>query len=556
MTSPGAELPDDLQSCQALIEQLRAKLHATAEQRTHLEELLARHQETIADQERTIENLAADNMLLKRALFGSRRERFAEDPAQRLLFEANSPQTDDKPEQAPPEKKKRTSKGRQVRFFPDFLPRLEQRHYLNPEDIPEELRDNPRARRFFKKVGETLDLIPMQLQVIEQFQEVIALDRPDETTRIVSAKRPVPLIPSFAGPSLWAYLTVSRFADHLPYYRLEDILGRSGFRIDRSTQCRWMGGLACGVTPLVELMWERALRSEVLGMDETPVMELGGPGRTLKGYLWAGVGDANHPYDCFFYTSDRRSIRAESMLAGFQGYLTADAYIAYERIGQLWPGVFKASCWAHGRRKFEACHHLGATAQTRTALSYFQKLFDLEDLHRRSSDEARLAARREKSTPIVEELHEWLLAQRLRQLPKSKLAGAINYLLHRWESFTRFLESGAVPMDNNSAERALKYPILGRKAWLFFGNQAAGETAAKLFTLTKTCNRHRIDPFAYLQDVYARLPTTPPDELPSLLPDRWIQDHPQHLIQERVQEALDRAQRARERRAERRRAAA
>mgnify|MGYP001811673238 FL=1 len=107
-------------------------------------------------------------------------------------------------------------------------------------------------------------------------------------------------------------------------------------------------------------------------------------------------------------------------------------------------------------------------------------------------------------------------------------------------------------MDNNAAERALKYPILGRKAWLFFGNSTAGETAAKLFTLTKTCNRHRIDPFVYLHDVYARLPTTSASELPSLLPDRWIAEHPQHLIQERVQESLDRAQRAREQRAERR----
>ncbi|MEO6436770.1 MAG: hypothetical protein ABIP55_13560 [Tepidisphaeraceae bacterium] len=169
MTSRGAELPDDVKSCQALIEQLRTKLHAAAEQMAHLEELLARRQETIADQERTIENLAADNMLLKRALFGSRRERFADDPAQRLLFEAatlDSPQTDEEQDQAPPEKKRRTGKGRQVRVFPDFLPRLEQRHYLNPEDIPEELRDDPLARRFFKKVGETLELIPMQLQVI------------------------------------------------------------------------------------------------------------------------------------------------------------------------------------------------------------------------------------------------------------------------------------------------------------------------------------------------------------------------------------------------------
>jgi hypothetical protein len=200
---------------------------------------------------------------------------------------------------------------------------------------------------------------------------------------------------------------------------------------------------------MVDLMWEEARQSNVLRMDETPVMELGGPGRTLKGYLWVAVGDADHPYDCFFYTSDRRSIGPETMLAG-----------------------------------------------------------------------------------------------------------AINYMLNRWESFTRFLESGAVPMDNNAAERALKYPILGPKAWLFFGNQAAGETAAKLFTLTKSCNRHHIDPFAYPQDVHARLPTMSPGELPLLLPDRWIEDHPQHRLQQRVYEALDRAQRARERRAERRRAAA
>lgn len=577
MTSFRSELPDDLKSCHALIEQLQAELQATtegivelqaaaaesqdAEARettdehiADLEALLAKYQATIADQQQTIENLVADNALLKRALFGCRRERFTDDPAQTFLFDTtpDSAEGDDEDEQ-PKQRKKRTSKGRQVRVFPEFLPREEQKHYLKPEDIPEEMRDNPHVRRFFKKVGETLEMTPMQLKVVEQFQEVIALDRPDETTTMVAARRPVPLIQSFAGPSLWAYLTVSRFADHLPYYRLEDILGRSGFRIDRSTQWRWMRGLARGVTPLVDLMWERALQSSVLGMDETPVMELGGPGRTLKGYLWAGVGDANHPYDCFFYTSDRRSIRAETMLAGFQGYLTADAYIAYERIGELRPGVFKSSCWVHGRRKFEACHHLGKTKQTYAALAYFRKLFDIEDRYRQSSDQTRWTARLQLSQPIVADFHEWLQAERLRGLPKSKLTGAINYMLNRWQSFTRFLESGAIPMDNNAAERALKYPILGRKAWLFFGNQKAGETAAKLFTLTKTCNRHRIDPFVYLQDVYARLPTMPPDELPSLLPDRWIADHPQHLIQQRVQEAYDRAQRAREQREERRR---
>jgi hypothetical protein len=182
-------------------------------------------------------------------------------------------------------------------------------------------------------------------------------------------------------------------------------------------------------------------------------------------------------------------------------------------------------------------------------------LFDLEDRYRTADADTRLQARQLLSQPIVAELHAWLQAEQGRVLPKSKMAAAIHYMLDRWQSFTRFLESGAVPLDNNAAERALKFPILGRKAWLFVGNPTAGETAAKLFTLTKTCNRLSIDPYAYLPDVYARLPTLSDAELPLLLPDRWIADHPQRLIPQRVQEAHDRALLARERRAERRRRA-
>ena len=191
----------------------------------------------------------------------------------------------------PKGKKKRTSKGRQRRVFPDFLAREEERHHLNEEDIPEEMRNNPNVRRFFKKVGVQLELIPMQLKVVEQYQEVMVLDQPDETTTVVSAKRPPSLIQSFAGPSVLAYLTVSRFADHLPYYRMENILGRSGLRIDRSTQWRWMRRLAAGVTPLVDLMWQRVLQSHVIAMDETPVKELGGVGTPVLPCPCAEVAD-------------------------------------------------------------------------------------------------------------------------------------------------------------------------------------------------------------------------------------------------------------------------
>lgn len=576
MSSPHPELPDDLASCHTAIRQLLSQLELLRDQRdqerskaqeaasriSHLEALVAEYQETIARQQETIEALAAENKLLKRSMYGPRRERYTDDPAQGLLFQVTSlGDAPDKDEAAaslsePSESKpKRTSKGRQRRVFPDFLPREEQKHCLDEEDIPEEMRDNPNARRFFKKVNEQIEIIPMQLKVVEHFQEVIVLDQPDETARIVSAKRPASLIQSFVGVSVLAYLTVCRFADHLPYYRMENILGRIGLRIDRSTQWRWMHRIADAVTPLVDLMWERTLESLIVAMDETPVKQLGGKGKTLTGYLWTCVGDRDHPYDCFFYSSDRRMIRPEAVLTDYEGYLLADAYVAYDRIGELCADVIKASCWAHARRKFEECHVLGPTEQTHTALAYFRELFDIEDRLRCSSSAERLAGRLAYSKPIVDALHSWLQRERARQLPKSKLMGAINYMLNRWESFTRFLESGVVPMDNNVAERSLKYPILGRNAWLFVGSHEAGATAAKLFTLTKTCNRLHIDPFAYLQDVYARLPETPPDQLECLLPDHWLAEHPQHLIPERVQEALERAQLARERRAERRRAA-
>jgi len=574
MTLPCPEFPNDVSSCHDVIRRLHADAQRASElgekwrskaedadaRILELETLLAKHEQTIADQQQTMEQLSADNKLLKRSLFGSRRERFTDDPLQLSLFDLKSmepeaPQQEAVEQAAAPQKKKRTSKGRQRRILPDFIPRVEKKIPLTEDEIPEELRNNPNARRFFKKIGEQVELTPPQLTVVEYLQEVIALDRPDATTTMLPAKRPPSLIQSFAGNSLLAYLTVGRFADHLPYYRQENILARSGLHIDRATQWRWMRAIAQAVTPLVDLMWELAIQSQVIAMDETPVKELSDAGKTLTGYLWAGVGDANHPYDCFFYSSDRRIIRPQTYLAGFRGYLVADAYVAYERIGELWPDVFKASCWAHARRKFEECHHLGKTDQTRTALRYFRKLFAIESQCCEKSPEERLAARQDRSRPIVEAFHEWLQNERARQLPKAKLLGAINYMLNRWESYTRFLESGMVPLDNNAAERAVKFPILGRKAWLFVGNPRAGETSAKLFTLTKTCNRHHIDPFAYLQDVYARLPTMSRDELPALLPDRWLAEHPQHLLPKRVQEAIERAQRARERRAARRVAA-
>ncbi|MBW2496613.1 MAG: IS66 family transposase [Deltaproteobacteria bacterium] len=533
MASSRSELPQDVEACHALIEQQQA----------------------------TIDRLSADMALLKRALFGSRRERFrGDDPKQQYLFDSKELQT----ETAEPEAKeddqqpkpRRTSKGRGRRVFPELLPRKEVRHALKEDDIPEDLRDDPSAKRFFKKTSEELEYVPPSVYVMEHYQEVIVRDEATGETTIVTARKPPRLIDAYTGPGFWAYLTASRFADHLPYYRQEDILSRYGFRIGRSTQARWMAALARGVRPLVELMRSRALKSRVLGVDETPVKTLGVQvGTAAKAYLWGVVGDGAHPYDCFHFTTDRSRDGPEEFLSGYQGYLQSDAYVCYDSLSKSTPGIFQVGCWAHARRKFEEIHFVTPSLRTHTAMAYFQRLYDVEDRGHDLNEKQRHELRQDAARPIVAEFYHWLLEEYERELPKSKLRAAIGYMTNRWEVFERYLVCGAIPIDNNRTEAALKFAVLGRKAWLFFGNPQGGETAATLFTLTKSCNRHRVDPFAYLRDVYTRLPSLRESELECLLPDRWIAEHPEHLLEERVQEAQQRAQRTRARRVQRRRLA-
>lgn len=557
------DLPQDLASCHALIGEQRRQLEHEQQVQVQQAETIAQQEATIAEQQATIDRMAVDIALLKRCIFGKRRERYVDDPRQQYLFDstelraAENSTAPDGQEKVPAEKPRRTSKGRGRRVFPDFLPRAEVRHELKEEEIPEELRDDPSAKRFWKKTSETLDYQPPKLTVIEHYQEVIVKDEVTGETTMITARKPPQLIDAYVEPGFLAYLTASRFADHLPYYRLEDILSRYGFRIGRNTQWRWMFALAAGVEPLVSLMRRRVLESLVLGVDETPVrmLSLAGLG-SVKSYLWCTVGDRGHPYDCFYFTIDRSGSGPEGFLSGFRGYLQSDAYVGYERLAVLQEEILKVSCWAHARRKFEEVHFTGPSVRTHTVMGCFRRLYDIEDRARELSDQHRYELRQQEARPIVDRFHQWLMEQYEAELPKSKLRGAIGYMVNRWDSFERYLEDGMIPIDNNRTEAALKYAVLGRKAWLFVGNEQGGQTAATLFTLTKSCNRHHVDPYAYLRDVYTRLPTiTSESELESLLPDNWIQEHPEHRIQERVAEAVQRAARKRERRAQRRQAA-
>jgi len=551
MASVPVDLPDNLAACHVVI---RRQAEALDEQAARIEELLGR-----------IDRLSRDLAAVKRQLFGSRRERFVDsgqegDAEEEMVIEEGESATE------PPVAKssfgasastsRRTSQGRQKRAIDASIPREKVLHPLDEKNVPPELLNDPRAKRFFRFVREEVELQERRVQIFEHYQEVIVLD--DEAaceSRMLAAPVPEPLIDHcYAGVALLAYLTASRFADHIPYYREEDILSRVGLSLHRATQWRWMRALAAIVLPLVELIRQRVMQSRVQGIDETPCPILCPErGRTRSSYLYAQYGDAAHPYVHFAFASHKTEENVRRIVGDYEGYLQSDAYICYELVAAASGSrIIPVGCWAHARRKFEPLIVAGPHPRATWILGEIQKLYDIEDRARDMTDSQRLALRQAESRPIVTGVQAWLEERNRNELPKSPLREGVNYLRNRWEAFERFLEDGAIPIDNNRTEATIKGPVMGKKAWLFFGNENAGQTAAVLYTLAMSCKRHAIDVQAYLTDVFRRIRTANPADLESLLPDRWIAAHPEARLKQRVQESHAAAARKRQRRAQRR----
>jgi transposase len=330
------------------------------------------------------------------------------------------------------------------------------------------------------------------------------------------------------GPGLLAHTIVSKYADHLPLYRQENISERQGVKIPRSTSCDWMAACAELLRPLYDLMVASVLQSAWLHTDDTPVKNLDHePGETDKSRFWIYYGDRTHPYNVFDFTINRKRDGPQTFLAKFHGYLHADAFTGYDALYLPSPRAGKepikeVACNAHARRKFHDAK-LSDELRAHQALGYYRALYMLEGgaTANNFDDDQRLRMRQDLSVPLLEEFKAWLDKQRDQVLPKSPMAEAIGYALNNWSALIRYTEAGFLSIDNNVAERQMKRIAIGRKNWLFVGSENGGRTAAVLFSFTSTCDRLGIDPWAYLHDVLTRLPRTPADQLAELLPDRW-----------------------------------
>jgi transposase len=508
-------LPTDAAALQQMLLRTLAELQvATAQLNATSAELAAK--------ERELQRVQHWLEQLLRNRYGQKRERV--DEHQLFMFAAQIASTGQEP---PPEPKAAAAEprptpqghGRQP------LPKSLQRRRV-VYDVPEAERHCPQCHGELKHIGEDireeLEYVPASLEVIEHACQKYAC--PKGCTVVTAEKPAAPIEKGLAGPGLLAQVAVSKFGDHLPLNRQGSIFARQGVELSRQTMCGWMADCAELVDPLYQLMKQRALSSKVVQTDDTPVPVLDPElPRTRTGRIWTYVGDAEHPYTVYDYTPNRSRDGPDEFLKDFRGYLQADAYSGYDHLyKEPERGVTEVACMAHGRRKFYEAQS-SDIMRSMVVLAYIHLLYDVERQAREGKLDAaaRLALRRERSQPLLDDLKAYLERERPHVLPKSPIAQAMAYTLSNWDALVRYATDGDLEIDNNGAERSLRGVAVGRRNWTFFGSDNGGHTAAVLSSLVATAKRHHIDPFAYLRDVFARISAHPQNRLEELLPDRW-----------------------------------
>ena len=388
--------------------------------------------------------------------------------------------------------------------------------------------DRSGLARLGEDVTEVLEKSPARLKVIRHVRPRYACRKCE---RVFQAPAPdLPIERGRPGPGLLANVLVSKFCDGLPLHRQSVILAREGIEIDRATLADWMGHAAWWLTPVAALIGRYVMSSPVIHTDDTTIKVLApGHGKTRTGRfwvyavdprIWAGTGP---PAAFYRYSPDRDGERPRTHLAGFSGFLHADAYAGYGPLyrasGQAAPLVTHVACFAHARRKFFEVWEASKSPIAEEAVRRIAKLYEIEAEIAGKPAELRLAARRTHSRPLLDAFHIWANAQRRRVSGKTALGKAFNYALRRWEALTSFALDGRLSIDNNLSERLLRGVAITRKNFMFVGSDSGGDRAAVFYTLIETAKLNGLDPEAYIAAIIDRMASGYPNkQLDALLP--------------------------------------
>jgi transposase len=405
------------------------------------------------------------------------------------------------------------------RPLPAHLPREERMIWPKQEACPD---CGGQLKRLGEDVSEILERVPEHFKVIRQVRPKLACMGCD---KIVQAEAPSrPIAGGMAGPGLLAHVLVSKYGDHLPLYRQQEMYAREGVELERSTMAAWVGGVSRLLEPLVEALRGHVMAAQKLHADDTPVPVLApGNGKTKTGRLWTYVrddrpaGDESPPAVWFAYTPDRKGEHPKAHLSTFTGTLQADAYAGYNPVYET-GRVREAGCMAHVRRKFYDLVVAHKSSVATEALERIAKLYAIEKEIRGQLPEQRREVRNLRSRPLLDSLKQWLEETLGKLSRKSDTAVAVRYALGQWKVLELYCDDGRLEIDNNSAERALRTVVLGRKNYLFAGSDAGGERAAAIYSLIGTAKLNGINPEKYLCDVLSRIADHPINRIEELLP--------------------------------------
>jgi transposase len=541
-------LPDDIEALKALV-RITAERADTAEQRaTSAEAELATARARESATEALISHYKLQIAKLKREQYGPSAERTRRLLAQMEFeledFEADAVEDDLAAETAAAKATNVTAFERKKPVRKPFPAHLPRERVVVPAPCSCPACSGMRLSKLGEDVTETLEVIPRAWKVIQTVREKFSCRDCEKITQPPAPFHAVPR--GWAGPSFLAMLLFEKYGQHQPLNRQADRFTREGVPLSVSTLADQVGAASFALMPIFRLIEAHVFAAERVHGDDTTVPVMA-KGKTDTGRLWDYVrddrpfGGADPPAVVFYYSRDRRGEHPQAHLASWSGILQADAYAGYFELyaPDRQPGlILEAGCFAHARRKFFELADVEGAARKKSrgertgpiypiALEAVQKLDALFDIERGINGKTpaeRLAARQELSAPLVTELHDWLEAQRAKLSRNHDLAKAINYMLRRWDAFTRFLVDGRVCLTNNGAERALRCVPLGRKAWLFCGSDRGGQRAAIMFSLIQSCRLNDVDPQAWLADVLARIADHSINRLHELLPWNWAQN--------------------------------
>ena len=506
---------------------------------TQLRGVVEEKERALHEKAQRIEQLLDYILLLRKRQFGASADRtnkhqaslFDEAELEQLLAELDLPSEQDETRPAP-QKKAESERKKPVR-------RPLPAHFNRIEKIID-LRDEQKAAMGDEwtfigyDTSEQLAVIPRQHYVIV-YKRAKYVPKHDEVAGaeqgVRIAPRPHQILPkSIAHSSLIADVVVRKFVDGLPFYRQETIYAREGIDLSRQTMSSWVIGLHERLSPLMAVMKQFLYQGRVLHIDETRLQVLNEPGRenTQLSYMWVyGGGPPDKPVIWYQYAHSRSGEVPQAFLYPKEEdppdgamYLVTDGYEGYNGLSKS-PGILgHGACWAHVRRRFvEATHGRKNTAAAHQMVALIHKLYQVERAARDKTPQERKALRQKQAAPMLDRIKMWLDQKAAKVLPKSPLGGAIAYTLNLWPRLTTYLEDGHIEIDNNTVENAIRPFVIGRKGWLFSGSPRGAHASATLYTLVESAKANNLEPWAYLNYLFKRLPAaTSQQALLDLLP--------------------------------------